>query len=79
MNTQEIDPNYKRPIDNQVATPAIWLDETAHDMISAMSKAQELIKTEKYVEAFYLIESQKHYWAGIRDGNRFMKNPFIAK
>lgn len=78
MKEEIIDPGFKRPIDNRVASPAIWLDETAHDEISKMEKIRELILEGKTLEATALVETNKHYWAGVRDGNRFMKNPFLV-
>ena len=75
---RDVSPEYKRPIDTRICSPAIWLDETAHDERSAMEKAIELVKSNDSIGAIALLESKKHYWAGIRDGNRFMKNPFTG-
>lgn len=76
MENVTIDPGFKRPIDNRVLHPSIWLDEMAHDQISIMEKIREFILAEKFLEATTILETQKHYWSGIRDGNRFLRNPF---
>ena len=64
------------PIDNRKAHPSIWLDETAHHMIADMEAALEFLNKDDFHAAVCMIESSKHYWAGVRDGNRFMRNPF---
>ena len=64
------------PIDNRKAHPSIWLDETAHYMIADMEEALEFITKGDFNAAVCIINSNKHYWSGVRDGNRFMRNPF---
>ena len=76
MERVEIDAIAPRPIDNMVAHPSIWLDETAADEVACIEKAIELIVSEKLHEALAVLETKRHYWNGVRDGNRFLRNPF---